>query len=66
MDAPFEWKAHNLRDGVEWREARLGKLRTITEGWHAQGCIMVETRYILAFHRLTYTSQCAQHLEILW
>jgi hypothetical protein len=62
MDAPFEWKAPDLRDGGEWCEARLDKLRTITEGWYDQDCIMTEARCILASHRLNHTSQCAQLL----
>jgi hypothetical protein len=66
MDAPFEWKAPDLRDGGEWCEARLDKIMTIAEGWHDQDCTMVEGRRLLASHRLNYTSQGAQHLEILW
>jgi hypothetical protein len=42
MDAPFEWKAPDLRDEGKWCEAQLDKLRTITEGWRDQDCIMVE------------------------
>jgi hypothetical protein len=30
IDAPFESKAPDLRDGGEWCEARLDNLRTIT------------------------------------
>jgi hypothetical protein len=29
---PFEWEAPDLKEGGEWCEARLNKLRTITEG----------------------------------
>jgi hypothetical protein len=32
MDAPFEWDTPDLQEGREWFEARLDKLRTITEG----------------------------------
>jgi hypothetical protein len=66
LDAPFEWKDPDLRDGGEWREAQLDKHRNITEGWHDQDCIMVEGRRLLASHRINYTSQDAQRLEILW
>jgi hypothetical protein len=66
MDAHFDWKAPDLIDGGEWCDAWLDKLRTITEGWHDQDCIMVEGRRILASHHLNYTSQGAQHMEILW
>jgi hypothetical protein len=41
IDAPFELKAPDHRYGGEWCEARLNKLRTITEGWHDHDCIMV-------------------------
>jgi hypothetical protein len=40
-EAPFEWDAPDLQEGGEWCEARLKKLRTITEGWR-----------LLASHRL--------------
>jgi hypothetical protein len=66
IDAPFESKAPDLRDGGEWCEARLDKIRTVTSVWHDHDCIMVEARRLLASHRLNYTSQGAQHLEILW
>jgi hypothetical protein len=32
MDASFEWEATHIEDGGEWRDARLTKLRTITQG----------------------------------
>jgi hypothetical protein len=66
MDAPFEWDAPDLQKGGELREARLDKLRTITEGWHDQGFVMMGARRLLDSHRLNYTSQGAQRLEILW
>jgi hypothetical protein len=66
MDAHFKCQAPDLIDGGEWYEARLYKLRTITEGLHDQYCITVEARRLLASHGLNYTSQGAQHLEILW
>jgi hypothetical protein len=66
MDARFEWEAPDLIEGGEWCEARLDKLRTITEGWHDQDLVMIEARRLLASHRLNYTSQGGQRLEILW
>jgi hypothetical protein len=36
MDAPFEWEAPDRKDGGEWREARLDKIRTIIRGWHVE------------------------------
>jgi hypothetical protein len=66
MDAPFEWEAPDLQEGEKWCEARLDKLKTITEGWHDQGLVMMDTRRLLASRRLNYTSQGAQRLEILW
>jgi hypothetical protein len=54
MDAPFEWNASDLRDGVEWCEARLDKLRTIIEGWHDHDYIMVEAQCLLSSSRLNY------------
>jgi hypothetical protein len=66
MDAPFEWDAPDLQEGGEWFEARLDKLRTITEGWHDQRLIMMDARRLLASHRLNYTSQGAPRLDILW
>jgi hypothetical protein len=62
MDAPFEWDAPDLQDGGEWCEARREKLRTITEGFHDQGLVMMDTQRLLTSHRLKYTSQGAQHL----
>jgi hypothetical protein len=32
MDTPFEGGTPDLQEGVEWFEARLDKIRTITEG----------------------------------
>jgi hypothetical protein len=66
MDAPFERKAPDLKEGGEWREAGLDKLRTITEGWHDQDLVMIDALRLLASHRLNYTSQGAQRLDILW
>jgi hypothetical protein len=66
MDAPFEWDAPGLKEGGDWCEAQLEKLRTITEGWHDQYLVMIDARLLLASHRLNYTSQGAQRLEILW
>jgi hypothetical protein len=66
MDVPFEWDAPDLQDGGEWCEARLDKLRTITEGWHANRLVMMDARRLLASHHLNYTSQGAKRLEILW
>jgi hypothetical protein len=65
MDAPFEWYALDLQEGGEWCEARLDKLRTITEGWHDQWLVMMDAHHLLASHRLNYTSQGAWRLEIL-
>jgi hypothetical protein len=65
MDAPFEWEAPYLKEGGEWCEARLDNLINITEGWHGQGLVMIDARRLLASHRLNYTSQGAQRLEIL-
>jgi hypothetical protein len=65
MDAPFEWDAPDLQEGEEWFEARLQKLRTITEGWRDQHLVMIDARRIMASHRLNYTSQGAQRLEII-
>jgi hypothetical protein len=59
MDAPFEWEAPDLQEGGKWCEARLNKLRTITEGWHDQDLVMIYARLLLASHRLNYTSQGA-------
>jgi hypothetical protein len=66
MDTPFEWDAPDLQEGGECFEARLDKLRTITEGWHDQRLVMLDARRLLASHRLNYTSQGVQRLEILW
>jgi hypothetical protein len=66
MDAPFQWDAPDLQEGGEWFEARLDKLRTITEGWRDQNTVIQDARCLLASHRLNYTSQGAQRLEILW
>jgi hypothetical protein len=66
MDSPFEWDAPDLQEGVERFEARLEKLRTITEGWRDQKSVMQDARRLLASHRLNYTSQGAERLEILW
>jgi hypothetical protein len=66
MDASFEWDASDMQEGGEWCEARLDKLRTTTEGWRDQKAVMHDTRRLLASHRLNYTSQGAQRLEILW
>jgi hypothetical protein len=66
MDAPFEWDAPDLQEGGKWFEARLDKLRTITEGWHDQRLVMLDTQRILASCRLKYTSQGAQCLDTLW
>jgi hypothetical protein len=66
MDAPFEWDTPDLQEGGEWFEARLDKLRTIPEGWRDQKAVMQDARRLLASHRLNYTSQGAQRLEILW
>jgi hypothetical protein len=66
MDAPFEWGAPDLQEVGEWFEARLDKLRIITEGWMDQKAVMQDARRLLASHRLNYTSQVAQRLEILW
>jgi hypothetical protein len=52
MDAPFEWDAPDLQEGGEWFEARLDKLRTITEGWRDQKVVMLDARRFLASHRL--------------
>jgi hypothetical protein len=38
----------------------------MTEGWHDQYLVMIDARSLLASHRLNYTSQGAQRLEILW
>jgi hypothetical protein len=66
MDAPFEWDAPDLQEGGEWFEERLDKLRTITEVWHDQRLVMLDAWRLLASHRLNYTSQGAQRLDILW
>jgi hypothetical protein len=55
-----------MQEGGEWFEARLEKLRTITERWRDQQVVMLDARRLLASHRLNYTSQGAQRLEILW
>jgi hypothetical protein len=52
MDSPFEWDAPDLQEGVERFEARLDKLRTITEGGHDQRLVMLDARRLLASHRL--------------
>jgi hypothetical protein len=52
MDTPFEWEAPDLKYGLEWCEARLDNLRTITQGWYDQYDVMVEGRRILVSHRL--------------
>jgi hypothetical protein len=44
----------------------LDKLRTFTEGWHDQYLVMIDAHHLLASHRLNYTSQGGQRLEILW
>jgi hypothetical protein len=59
MDAP------DLQEGGEWFEARLYKLRTITEVWGDQKAVMMDARRLLASHRLNYTSQGAHRLEII-
>jgi hypothetical protein len=66
MNTPFEWDAPDLQEGGEWFEARLETLRTITEGWPDQSLVMLDARRLLASHRLNYTSQGSQRLEILW
>jgi hypothetical protein len=66
MDAPFEWESPDLKEVGEWCEARLDKIITITEGWHDQDLVMIDARCLLASHRLNYTSQGAERLEILW
>jgi hypothetical protein len=66
MDAPFEWDAPDLQEGGKWFETCLDKIRTITEGWRDQKADMQDARHLLASHRLNYTSQGAQRLEILW
>jgi hypothetical protein len=66
MDAPFEWEAPDLKEGGEWCEARIDKLRAITEGWHDQYLVMMDAHRLLASHRLNYTSQGSQRLDILW
>jgi hypothetical protein len=66
MDAPFEWEAPDLQEGVDWCEARLYKRITITEGCPDQDLVMMDARRLLASHRLNYTSQVAQRVEILW
>jgi hypothetical protein len=66
MDAPFECEDPDLKEGGGWCEARLDKLRTITEVWHDQDLFMIYARRLLASHCLNYTSQGAQRLEILW
>jgi hypothetical protein len=66
MDAPFEWEAPDLKEGEEWCEARLDKFKPINEGWHDPYVVMMDARLLLASHRLNYTSQGAQRLEILW
>jgi hypothetical protein len=66
MDASFEWDAPDIKEVGEWFEARLEKLRTITEGWHDQRLVMLDARRLMASHRLNYTYQGAQRLEILW
>jgi hypothetical protein len=64
-DEPFEWRAPDLNDGGEWREASLNKLSNIAQVWHDQDDVMLEGRRLLASHHLNYTSQGAQHLESL-
>jgi hypothetical protein len=66
MDVPFEWEAPDLKEIGEWCEARLDKLRTITEGWHDQDLVMIDAWRLLASHRLNYTSQGTHRLDILW
>jgi hypothetical protein len=66
MDSPFEWEAPDIQEGGKWREARLDKLRTITEGCHDQDLVMMDVRRLLASRRLNHTSQGFQRLEILW
>jgi hypothetical protein len=34
MDAHFVWDAPDLKDGGEWCDAHLKKIRTITQSWH--------------------------------
>jgi hypothetical protein len=65
MDVPFEWEAPDLKEGVEWCEARLDKLITINEVWHDQYLVMIDAWRILASRRLNYTSQGGQHLNHL-
>jgi hypothetical protein len=62
MDAPFEREAPDLKDGGEWCDAHLNKIRTINQGWHDQDDVMIEGRRLLASHRLNYTSQGNQCL----
>jgi hypothetical protein len=66
MDAPFEWEAPGLKEGGDWCEEPLDKVRTITEGWHDQGLVMNDAQRLLDSHRLNYTSQGAQCMDILW
>jgi hypothetical protein len=56
-------EAPDLKDGGECCEARLNKLRDISQGWHDQDTVMIEGRRLLASHRLKYTSSGAQRLE---
>jgi hypothetical protein len=66
MDLHFEWEAPDRKEGGEWCESRMDKLRTITDGLHDQYLVMNDARRLLASHHLDYTSQGAQRLEILW
>jgi hypothetical protein len=66
MDAHFASEAPDLIEGGEWYEALLHKIRTISQGWYDQDAVLLEGRLLLASHRLNYTSQGAQHLNILW
>jgi hypothetical protein len=65
MDYPFEWEAPDLKEAGEWCEARLNKLRKITEGWNDHYLVMIDARRLLASHHLNYTFKRAQRLEIL-
>jgi hypothetical protein len=66
MDVPFELEAPDLREGGEWCEARLDKLRATTEGEHDQYFFVIDAQRLLASHHLKYTFQGDQRMETLW
>jgi hypothetical protein len=66
MDSPFEWSVPDLAEVGTWFQARMRKLRTLSKGWKDREAVLMEGRRLLVSHRLNYTAQGSQRLEIMW